>query len=93
VGTGKEPTVSAVVAGDIKKRGVSAFASALEEDGEAVITVRGESRYVVMTMQKYNELRESELCQAVREARADYGAGRIADRSVKDHMQRLDNEV
>ena len=85
--------MSAVVAGDIKKRGVSAFASALEEHDEAVITVRGESRYVVMTMQKYNELREAELCQAVREARADYDAGRIADRSVKDHMQRLDNEV
>ncbi len=85
--------MNAVVAGDIKKRGVSAFASALEEDDEAVISVRGESRYVVMTMQKYNELRESELCQAVREARADYDAGRIADRSVKDHMQRLDNDV
>jgi PHD/YefM family antitoxin component YafN of YafNO toxin-antitoxin module len=85
--------MSTVIAGEIKKRGVSAFAAALEEDDEAVITVRGESRYVVMTMEKYNILRESELTQAVREARADYETGRISDRSVKDHMQRLDNEI
>ena len=85
--------MSTVLAGDIKKRGVSALAAALEEDDEAIVTVRGESRYVVMTMQKYNQLRESELSQAVREARADYETGRIADKSVEDHMRRIDNEI
>ena len=85
--------MSTVIAGEIKKRGVSALAAALEEEDEAVITVRGESRYVVMTMDKYNQLRESELTQAVREARADYDAGSISDESVKDHMQRIDNEI
>jgi hypothetical protein len=85
--------VSTVVAGEIKRRGVSALAAALANDDEAVITVRGESRYVVMTLAKYNALRESELTQAVREARADYEAGRIADRSVEDHMRRVDDEI
>ena len=85
--------MSTVVAGDIKKRGVSAFASALDHDDEAVITVRGKSLYVVMTMAKYNQLRESELTQAVREARADYDAGRISDGSVEDHMRRIDDEL
>lgn len=85
--------MSAVVAGEIKKRGVSALAAALADDEEAIITVRGKSRYVVMTIQKYNELRESELTQAVREARADYEAGRISDTSVEGHMRRLDHDV
>ncbi|MBL7116163.1 MAG: type II toxin-antitoxin system Phd/YefM family antitoxin [Kiritimatiellae bacterium] len=85
--------MSTVIAGEVKKRGVSAFAAALEEDDEAVITVRGESRYVVMTMDKYNQLRELELTQAVREARADYDADRISDESVEDHMRRIDNEI
>ena len=85
--------MSTLVAGDIKRRGVSAFTAALEGDGEAVITVHGKSCYVVMTMEKYNQLRESELTQAVREAREDYDAGRISDKSIEDHMQRLDNEV
>ena len=85
--------MSTIVAGEIKKRGVSALAAALTNEDEAIITVRGQSKYVVMTVQKYNELRESELAQAVREARADYEAGRITDRSVADHMQRIDDEV
>jgi PHD/YefM family antitoxin component YafN of YafNO toxin-antitoxin module len=85
--------MSTVIAGEIKKRGVSAFAAALKDDDEAVITVRGQSRYVVMTMDKYNQLRESELTNAVRETRADYNAGRISDRSVEDHMRRLDDEI
>jgi PHD/YefM family antitoxin component YafN of YafNO toxin-antitoxin module len=82
-----------VVAGEIKKRGVSAFADALTDEDEAIITVRGKSKYVVMTLQKYNEMRESELAQAVHEARADYEAGRITDRSVVDHVKRIDDEV
>lgn len=85
--------MSTVVAGEIKKRGVSALASALKGDDAAVITVRGKSRYVVLTMEKYNQLRESELADAVRQARADYQAGRIADRFVDDHMRRLDDEI
>lgn len=85
--------MSTVVAGDIKKRGVSALAAALKEDDEAVISIRGKNRYVVMTMEKYNMLREAELIRAVREARADYDAGRIAEKSVEDHMRRIDNEI
>jgi PHD/YefM family antitoxin component YafN of YafNO toxin-antitoxin module len=85
--------MSTIIAGEVKKRGVSAFSEALEETDEAIITVRGHSRYVVMTVEKYNQLRELELTQAVRETRADYEAGRISDKSVEDHMQRLDNEI
>ena len=85
--------MSTLVAGEIKKRGVSAFAAALTDEDEAIITVRGQSKYVVMTVQKYNELRESELAQAVREARADYEAGRVTDTSVEDHMRRVDDEI
>ncbi len=85
--------MSAIAAAEIKKHGVSALVPALEADGEALITVRGKERYVVMTMAKYNDLREAELVQAVRETRADYEAGRIDDRSIDDHMRRLNDDV
>jgi len=85
--------MSTVMAGEIKKRGVSAFTTALKNNDEAIITVRGKNRYVVMSMEKYNQLRESELAQAVREARSDYDADRISDRSVEDHMRRIDDEI
>ena len=85
--------MSTVAAVELKRRGVSALAPALAEDDQAIITVRGKGRYVVMKMETYHRLREAELDQAVREARADYAAGRIADRSVKHHMSRLDRNV
>ena len=46
-----------------------------------------------MTTDTYDKLRESELAEAVREARADYKACRIADDTVKGHIRRLRNEV
>jgi PHD/YefM family antitoxin component YafN of YafNO toxin-antitoxin module len=85
--------MSTITAAELKKHGVSALEPAFGEDGEAVITVRGKQRYVVMTMETYDRLRETELAEAVREARADYQAGRIADRSIKGHIKRLSDEV
>ena len=85
--------MSTVTAGELKRRGVSALEPALKMDGEVLITVRGKQSYVVMTMDAYNRLRESELAQAVREARADYKAGRIADVTIAGHIKRLRHEV
>jgi len=81
-------TVSAV---ELKRRGVSALEPALTTDGDAIITVRGKAKYVVMSMDTYARLREAELDLAVREARADYAAGRVMDDSIARHMKRLDH--
>lgn len=85
--------MSTLSAAEFKRRGVSALIPALSQDGEAIITVHGKSRYVVMTLEKYDSLRESELAQAVRETRADYKAGRIADTTIKGHIQRIQDEI
>lgn len=82
-----------IAANDIKQRGVAALTEALSDNEEIRITVRGKDRYVVMTMEKYNALRELELALAVQEARNDYRAGRIVSRNIDDHMQRIDNEI
>jgi PHD/YefM family antitoxin component YafN of YafNO toxin-antitoxin module len=85
--------MSTVAAVELKRRGVSALAPALADDDEAIITVRGKGRYVVMKMETYAKLRDAELDKAVREARADYTAGRIADTSVEAHLKRIDDGV
>ena len=85
--------MSTISAAEIKRHGVSILSPALEDGGEALITVHGKATYVVMTMEKYGEIREAELAHAVREARADYEAGRIVDTTVEGHMRRLDDEV
>jgi hypothetical protein len=85
--------MSSIAAAELKRKGVSALSSILGDEQEAVITVRGKAQYVVMTMDGYHRLRESELAQAVREARADYEAGRVADKTVEQHVARLRRNV
>jgi prevent-host-death family protein len=81
-----------VSADEVKRRGISALAAVVEDEGEAVITVRGKSRFVVMTVEKYHRLRQVELADAVREARADYKAGRVYKDTVKEHLRRVKKE-
>jgi hypothetical protein len=46
-----------------------------------------------MSLDKYNQLRELELEMALREARADYAAGRIVRESVDEHLRRIADDV
>ena len=78
-----------IYAAEIKKRGVSALEPSLEEDGEAIISVRGKDRYVVMNIEKYSRLRELELDQAVKVAREDHQTGRTVDQTLDSHMRRV----
>jgi prevent-host-death family protein len=81
--------MNAITANELKIRGVSALEDRLENEEEVIISVRGQDRYVVMSLEKYARLREFELDMAVMEARADYEAGNIITESVDDHMKRV----
>ena len=82
-----------ITANDLKTKGISAVESELAAGEDVIVTVRGQGKYVVMDMAKYEKLREYELELAVHEARADYAAGRFVSESVTDHMKRLDDDV
>ena len=81
------PTISA---NDLKTKGVSAIEAALEEQPEAVISVRGKDRYVVMDLAHYHHLRECELEAALAETRGELAAGRFVKESPEEHLARLD---
>ena len=81
--------MSTLTANELKTRGVSAVEEGLKHDDEVLISVRGQNRYVVMDIEKYNRMRELELATAVAEARADYEAGRYTTESVSEHIKRL----
>jgi hypothetical protein len=81
--------MSILTANELKTRGVSALEEGLKHDDELVISVRGQHRYVVMDIEKYNHLRELELAVAVAEAKADYSARRYTTETVGEHMQRV----
>ncbi len=81
--------MGAIAANDLKTRGVASISEQLAENPEAIITVRGKSRYVVMDIDQYHYLRECELEAALLEAREDVKAGRVVTESVADHIKRL----
>ena len=79
-----------ITANDLKTRGIAAI-EALLGDGrtEAVVSVRGADRYVVMALAHYQHLRECELEAALAESRADIAAGRFVVESPEKHLARV----
>lgn len=79
-----------LTANDLKVRGIAAIESALAEQTEATISVRGKDRFVVMDMAQYHYLRVCELEAALIQSRADLAADRAIQESADAHMARLD---
>ena len=78
-----------ITANDLKVKGVPVLDEAVNEYGEAIITVRGQARYVVLSMEAYDRLRELELDAALAETKRDLEAGRVHRESVTDHIKRI----
>ena len=78
-----------IAANDLKIKGVSTIQNALEEDSEAIISVRGKERYVVMDLEEYNRLRVCELEAALYETRQQVAAGEFIEESVDQHIARI----
>ena len=81
--------MTVISASDLKTRGVTALQEVLRDAHEAVISVRGRERYVVMDWDAYQERREAELDIALAEVRDDLAAGRIHKDSVARHLKRI----
>ena len=82
--------MSHISANELKTRGVAAIEQALAMKPEAIVSVRGKDRYVVLELAQYQHLRECELAVALAEARADVAAGRVVRESPEAHLARLD---
>ena len=79
-----------ISANDLKTKGVSVIEFALSTSTEAIVSVRGKDRFVVMDMAHYHYLRECELDAALAETRADLAAGHAVQESAEAHLARLD---
>lgn len=80
-------------ANDLKVKGIAAIEAALADQPEAVVSVRGKERFVVMDIAHYHYLRECELEAALAETRADLAAGRVIEESPEAHLARLDAQA
>ena len=82
--------MSSISANDLKTKGISAIEVALSDAPEAIVSVRGKDKFVVMDLAHYHYLRECELDAALAETRADLKAGRTVKESPAAHLKRLD---
>jgi hypothetical protein len=78
-----------VSANELKTKGISRLDEITASGEEAIISVRGKNRYVVLTMEQYNYLRECELEAALVETRNDLKTGNVVEESVAEHIDRI----
>ncbi len=81
--------MSNLTANDLKTKGVAAIEAVLAERPEAIVSVRGKDRFVVMEIAQYHHLRECELESALAETRADIAAGRFTKGTPAAHIKRV----
>lgn len=81
--------MSHISANDLKTKGVSAIEAALQDGPDAIVSVRGKDRYVVMDIAQYHYLRECELEAALAQTREELAQGRAVRESAEAHVARL----
>ena len=77
-------------ANELKVRGISAIETVLAQQPEAIISVRGKERFVVMDISHYHHLRECELEAALVQSQSDRAEGRFVQESAQAHMARIE---
>lgn len=81
--------MSNISANELKTKGVSVIEAVLAHQPEAVISVRGKERFVVMDLEHYHYLRECELESALAQTRTDIAEGRFVRENAESHLARL----
>lgn len=81
--------MTTISANDLKVKGVKAIEEALATEPEATVSVRGQVKFVVMSSEQYQYLRECELEAALAESKADLEAGRYVKETVAQHIKRI----
>ena len=82
-----------VTANEVKTKGVSLFDNLLQKFDELIISVRGKKKYVVIDIDRYNEMRKAELEQAYQEVMKDYKNGNYKIVSAKEHIENLERKL
>lgn len=78
-----------VTANDLKIKGISAIEPFAEKGMETVVKVRGTDKYVILTIESFNHLRECELTAALIESERDIKNGNYHQDSIEKHLKRI----
>jgi len=75
-----------ITANDLKTKGIRCLEDGLHNSPEAVITVRGKEKYVVMKIDQYHYLREMELEAALFESQQDIEKNQFTTGNIDKHV-------
>jgi len=78
-----------LTANELKTKGISRLEELTSAGEEAIISVRGKHRFVVVSIEQYNHLRECELEAAIAETQRDLADGNTIQESIEDHVKRI----
>ncbi len=78
-----------VTANELKRNGVSCVHEAVAEYGEAVISVRGKNKYVILDTETYQHLRECEILAALAETKEAIAKGDFVEETAEEHIARI----
>jgi PHD/YefM family antitoxin component YafN of YafNO toxin-antitoxin module len=78
-----------ISANDIKTRGVSFIEKLIKKYNEVFISVRGKKKFVILTVEEYEHLKDAELETIIRNAEKDYNSGNYVKESSEEHFKRL----
>ncbi len=78
---------------EIDDPGIAILESVLTHQDEAIISVQGRPRFVVMGIAHYERLREAEIATAWQEAQAAIERGDFVAESAEEHIARLEREL
>jgi hypothetical protein len=81
--------VNLITANELKTKGLIVLDKAISNGDEAIITVRGKNKYVVLPFERYNYFRECELESALEESKRDLENGKFIEESVEEHIRRI----
>jgi len=83
--------VAQITANELKVKGITAIEELVPENDGVIITVRGKEKYVVLSIEEYNQLRELELESAIQQVRKEISEGKFKAGSIADHLERVSN--
>ena len=81
-----------ITANELKTRGVTAIKEQLKNQDGVAITVRNKVKYVVITVEEFDRLREAELDLAIIEVENDIKNGNYTIETAEEHINRLWND-
>lgn len=81
--------MATLTANELKTRGIAAVEQKLAHAEEAIISVRGRPRFVILDLEHYERLREAEIASAWQDALTAEQHGDYIVESAAEHIARL----